>query len=61
MGAFGDGDEHDIHNSDAADDEGNTSNKSQHTRYDVKEGTGRVSDLIAIGDGVVFLATFANA
>ena len=38
MGAFGDGDEHDVHNSDAADDERDARDECEHTGDDIEEG-----------------------
>ena len=60
MGAFGDGDEHDIHDTDAADDERNTSDEGEHAGDDREEGAGGVGDLIAISNREVVIVEFGG-
>ena len=60
VGAFRDGDEHNIHDADAANDEGDTGDKSEHARDDGEERASRVGDLIAVGDGEVVIAEFSG-
>lgn len=47
MSAFGDRDEHDVHDTDAADNERNTGNNRKNARNNREECTGGVSDVVA--------------
>ncbi len=58
MGAFGDGNKHDIHDANAADDEADAGNESKHTRDDVKESAGGMGNLVAVRNGPVVIAIF---
>lgn len=58
VGALGDGDEHNIHDADAADEQGNAGDEGEHTRDDIKKGAGGVGDLVAVGDGEIGIARF---
>ena len=58
VGAFGDGDEHDIHDADAADDERDSSDEGKDAGNDGKERVSRMSDFVAIGNGEVLVAGF---
>ena len=58
VGAFGDRDEHDIHDADAADDERNGGDEGEDAGNNREEGVGGVSDFVAIGNGEILVAGF---
>ena len=60
VGAFGDGDEHNVHDADAADDEGNASDEREDAGDDGEEGAGGVGDFVALEDGEVGVAGFGG-
>ena len=57
-GALGDGDEHDIHNPDATDNQGDTSDEGEHAGDEGEEIRGGMRDVFAIGDGEIIVAFF---
>lgn len=58
VGAFGNGDEHNVHNADAANDEGDAGNEGEHAGNDLEEGASRVGDGVAVRNGEVGVARF---
>lgn len=58
MGAFGDGDEHDIHDADTANNDRDTSDDGEHARNKGEETTGGMGDLVAVRDGEIGIAGF---
>ncbi len=57
-GAFGDRDEHNIHDADAADDEGDAGHDGEHARDKTEEVRSRVRNVVAIHNREVFVALF---
>ncbi len=60
VGAFGDGDEHDVHDADAADDEGDASDERKDAGDDREESASRVSNVVASEDGEISVAGFVG-
>ena len=60
VGAFGNGNKHDIHHADAADHEGNRSDNSKHARNNCEKGASWVSDFVAVSHGKIFVAMFLS-
>lgn len=58
VSTFGDGDEHDVHDSDAANDERDAGDEGEHTRDDLKQGTSGVGNGVAVRDGEIGVAGF---
>ena len=60
VGAFGDGDEHDVHDADTTDEKGNAGYEGEHAGDDLEEGAGGVGDLVAVGYAEVDVAGFGG-
>ncbi len=58
MGALGDGDEHNVHDADATNNQRNASNHGKNPGNNGEQGAGEVGNLIAISDREVIVARF---
>ena len=59
-GAFRNANEHDVHDANATDDEGDASDGKEETGHDVGGGVGSVSDFLLVAHGEIVIATGTN-
>jgi len=58
VGAFRNGNKHNIHYTNTANDKRNASDKSKHTGNNGEKGRGRVGDVVSVSDGEISVAGF---